>query len=108
MKLEQLTEKMSRLNVGPKNGLTIKFGKFKCSKCKKQWHSALVWCNEEGDPKYDQKCKKCKTGVLPFEVSTSSVRNVEILPKIVNARKRRLFMMKINHTLPVCVVAVNI
>ena len=52
-----------------KYGLTRKFGKFRCRKCKKQWHSALVWCNRAGDPIYKQKCKKCKIGFLPFEVS---------------------------------------
>ena len=70
--VKELIENMSHLKLETRrkaNGLSRKFGKFKCHKCKKEWHSAVVWCSEAGDPKYDQKCKKCKTGVLPFEVS---------------------------------------
>ena len=74
---EELIENMSRLQV-KKTGLSRKFGKFRCSECKQQWHSAVVWCNEDGEAMYDQKCKACKTGVLPYEVTDLICSNIKI------------------------------
>lgn len=57
------------LNLNHKKQLRRKFGEFRCSKCKKQWHSAVVWCNQGGNAEYGQKCKKCKIQVFPFRIS---------------------------------------
>ena len=48
--------------------LSRKFGKFHCSLCSKQWHSAYTWCNEEGEPVFTQQCKSCKTEEFPYKI----------------------------------------
>ncbi|XP_025107978.1 zygote arrest protein 1-like [Pomacea canaliculata] len=47
------------------------YGFFKCSSCRQLWESANVYCRVEKDilrPLYQQDCKKCRIGCLPYQV----------------------------------------